>query len=230
MLRDSLVSYSPPAPDDLSAKPDHEVSQILEFIDRNLPGFRNYYLTIKDSDRENRVTDFLINHFQLCLREQDTEGFPPYDFRKNPTQATSGRETDIGVVVLTRNFKPITIIEFEAKRLSRVSTNTDYVYGDLGGIERFKRGLHGCHLSLCGMFGYIQHKDFLNSAERINGWIAELAASNADASINWQNEMERLELVQAFSDVTKWSSVNMRQNQNAILLYHYLINLSERTN
>jgi hypothetical protein len=230
MLRDNTNTYSPPAADDLDAKPNLEILLILDFIDQSIPAFRPYYLTIRDSDRENRVTDFLVHHLQLCLREGKWQGFPPFDFRKNPTQPASGRETDIGVLVLSRNIKPVTIIEFESKRFSKVSSNTDYVYGNVGGIERFKRGLHGEHLSVCGMFGYIQHQDFLNAAERINGWIAELAVANTDTTIDWTLHSERLVPAGQFSDATKWSSVNVRRNQNAIKLYHYLLDLSVRTN
>ncbi|MDR1371125.1 MAG: hypothetical protein LBJ72_13535 [Dysgonamonadaceae bacterium] len=76
-------------------------------------------------------------------------GFPPYYFGKNPAQSQSGRETDIGVFLI-KSEKPITLIEFEAKRLSDTSNNKEYVCGKRGGIERFKRELHSSHLSVCG--------------------------------------------------------------------------------
>ena len=97
MLRNNIQSYNAPKPDDLSVYPKHEVNLLLDFIDRNISEFSPYYKTIKDSDRENRISDFLVNHFQLCLREEGFEGFPPFDFKKNPSQSHSGKETDIGV-------------------------------------------------------------------------------------------------------------------------------------
>ena len=72
-------------------------------------------------------------------------GFFPFNFVKNPTQESSTKETDIGVVVLSKTEKPVTIIEFEAKRFSETSNNKEYVCGERGGIERFKRGYHSAH-------------------------------------------------------------------------------------
>ena len=228
MFRDLNETYKIQGEADLTVAVNHSVIRLFSFIDRTIPGFRSYYLSVKDSNRENRISDFLVYFFNVCLLDED--GFIPYSFSKNPTQQVSGQETDIGVTVLTKSVAPVTILEFEAKRLSRGSNNKQYVSGERGGIERFKRNQHGSHLRLCGMFGYIQHPDFLNAAERINGWIAELAVSNEDATIDWTNVVERLVPVQEFLDVSKWTSVNLRGNQHAIQLYHYLIDLSKRRN
>src|SRR5690606_11014205 len=162
MLRDSLPPYQLTKPNDLSVPNNHEVEQIMLFVDNYVPEFPTYYKTIKDSDRENRISDFLVSHFQLCKTENDQDYFP-YDFRKNPTQASSGKETDIVCYGLTRERKPSPLIEFEAKRLSERSSNEQYVYGDRGGIERFKRGDHSSHLRVCGMFAYVQSR-------KVNEW------------------------------------------------------------
>ena len=103
MLRDSLPPYQLPKPNDLSVPNNHEVEQILLFVDNYVPEFPTYYKTIKDSDRENRISDFLVSHFQLCKTENDQDYFP-YDFRKNPTQASSGKETDTIQRISTEEF------------------------------------------------------------------------------------------------------------------------------
>ena len=225
MLRENLISYNLPTNDDLSIESDHEILLILDFIDRTISGFRSYYLTLRDSDRENRISDFLINHFQICLRDEKSEGFPPFDFRKNPTQATSTKETDIGVIVLTKNTRPVTILEFEAKRLSDTSNNKEYVCGNRGGIERFKKGLHASHLLVCGMFGYVQSKTSLEWVEKINTWLVELSQIDDDR-INWKNPDEKLSKVKDLGNVEKWTSVNDRINIKALRIYHYFINLN----
>jgi len=225
MLRDNFNTYSLPASDDLSAAVNQEVNFILDFIDKNISGFKPYYLIIKDSDRENRISDFLVYYFNVCLLNEE-EGFPPFNFEKNPTQPDSGKETDIGAVVLTKNAKPLTIIEFEAKRLSNNSNNKEYVCGQRGGIERFKRSQHASHLSVCGMFGYVQSGTSLEWIQKINTWLTELSQDVNDNTIAWNNINERLIKLKVIGDVQKWTSINSRINMKAIKLYHYFINLN----
>jgi len=226
MLKDSQHNYSLPLPNSLSVSSNIEVDKVLEFVDWNIDGFCTYYQTIKDSDRENRISDFLVHHFQLCKTEQ-SEGFLPYDFRKNPTQEHSGKETDIGVFVLTRGVKPRPIIEFEAKRFSESSNNKEYVCGERGGIERFKRSHHSSHLTICGMFGYIQSRTCAEWAKNVNGWIVELGTNNTDTTLDWTSKDEVLVPSLSFTKVEKYSSKNVRkQSDDKILLWHYLIDLN----
>jgi hypothetical protein len=77
MLRDSLPTNQIPKVNDLSVAPNYEVDLILSFIDNNISTFPSYYQSIKDSEKENRISDFLIHHFQLCKIEQ-SGGFPPF--------------------------------------------------------------------------------------------------------------------------------------------------------
>jgi len=226
MLKDSQPNNSLPLPNSLSVSPTVELDKVLEFVDQNIADFCTYYQTIKDSDRENRISDFLVHHFQLCKSEQ-SGGFFPYDFRKNPTQEHSGKETDIGVFVLTRGNKPVPIIEFEAKRFSESSNNKEYVCGERGGIERFKRSHHSSHLSVCGMFGYVQSRTASEWNTKVNEWIRELGTDNADPTIDWTAKEEMLIPIKSFNKLEIYSSQNLRkQNNNKILLWHYFIELN----
>lgn len=226
MLRDNSQTYSQPGSNDLSVYPRHEIDFLLDFIDRNISDFCPYFKIIKDSDKENRISDFLVNHFQLCLRDERLGGFPPFDFRKNPTQSGSGKETDIGVIVLTKNVKPVTIIEFEAKRFSETSNNKEYVCGERGGIERFKRGHHSSHLSVCGMFGYVQSRKTEDWILKVNTWIGELAKTNSSPDLDWNSQVEKLSPVNSFPNIMKLKSEHSRKQQNdIILLWHYFIYL-----
>lgn len=227
MLRDSLPTYQSPIPSSLSVSPTIEVDGILKFVDSNISAFCNYYKSIKDSDRENRITDFLVHHFQVCKSEQ-SDGFFPFDFRKNPTQPESAKETDIGVFVLTRKPTPIPIIEFEAKRFSSTSTsNKQYVSGESrGGIERFKRGHHSSHLLVCGMIGYVQSPTSTEWIGKVNGWIEEEAARNVDTTIDWKTRNEKLIPVSSFINIEKLKSEHTRKQSNdSITLWHFFINL-----
>src|SRR2546428_12612428 len=84
MFRDIIPSYGAPRPTDLTVDSNVEIEQILSFVDKNVASFVDYYNKVKDSEKENRISDNFIHHLQLC--ENETKGFLPYDFRKNPTQ------------------------------------------------------------------------------------------------------------------------------------------------
>jgi hypothetical protein len=227
MLRDSLPSYQTPRPNDLSVDSNFEVDLILSFVDKYITGFPGYYQSIKDSKKENRISDNLVHHFELCKNE--SESYFPFRFSKNPTQPESDKETDIGVFVMSRAQKPIPIIEFEAKRLSESSNNKEYVCGVRGGIERFKRGHHSSHLTVCGMFGYIQNETSTVWIEKINSWITELSKNNSDSTIDWTDKKELLSEIASFSYVEKLSSIHQRTSQKeSIKLWHYLIDLNEK--
>lgn len=227
MLKDNLHTSSLPRIEDLNVAANIEVDKIIGFIDLNIAAFPPYYQTIKDSDRENRITDFLVHHLQLCKTEQEN-GFFPFDFRKNPTQSTSGKETDIGVFIMTRSIRPMPIVEFEAKRFSSSSNNEQYVYGqDRGGIERFKRGHHSSHLTLCGMFAYVQQSTCDDWIKKVNEWIKHLADNNSDTSIDWTESEELLIKLKSFNKVEKLSSSHKRiQSGDAIALMHYFIDVN----
>jgi hypothetical protein len=224
MLRNSSPSYQTPKANDLSVDSNFEVDSILLFIDKNISNFPVYYQSIKDSKKENRISDNLVQHFELCKNE--SESYFPFRFSKNPTQPESDKETDIGVFVMSRTQKPIPIIEFEAKRLSESSNNKEYVCGIRGGIERFKRGHHSSHLKVCGMFGYVQNKTSAEWIEKINNWIAELSQNKFDSTIDWSNKNELLCKIESFSSVEKLNSTHQRTSQkDSIVLWHYLIDL-----
>lgn len=225
MLRDLQPSYSAPRPNDLNVEDNVEVEQILTFIDENVPTFPEYYKKIKDSEKENRVSDNLINHLQLCIREKG--GYLPYDFRKNPTQVESDKETDIGVFIMDRGRKPSPIMEFEAKRFSTTSKYKEYVIGLRGGIERFKRGHHSSHLLVCGMFGYVQSHTCNHWITKVNELITELSTTNTDTTIDWTNSSENLIAVTSLSNVEKLESITVRNSPlKELKLWHYFIDLN----
>ena len=227
MLRDSFPSYQTPRSMDLSVEQDTEVNLILSFIDSHVPNFSAYYLSLNESDKENRISDILAHHFELC--KDESGGFFPFRFSKNPTQAESTKETDIGIFVRTRDRKPIPIFEFEAKRLSESSNNKEYVSGIRGGIERFKRGDHSSHLKVCGMFGYVQSRTAQEWIADVNNWIDELSKNNTDESIDWTGIDEKLANITSLTSVEKLYSSNKRKSQNdKIVLWHYLIDLTSK--
>ena len=227
MLRDN-VNNSLPNFGCLTIQTDHEAMAILSFIDNNISGFKGYYIDQGRPVKENRISDLLVQYFQCCKLKYD-DGFGVFDFRKNPTQLDSGKETDIGVYPLSLNIHPILpVFEFEAKRLSNSkehkANNKEYVTGTRGGVERFKRGEHSPHLTECGMFGYIQSDNVDHWITNINGWIHDLSQSESD--LDWSSPNETLSVVNKLSEVTKLKSDNTRiQSKDTIHLWHYMIEL-----
>lgn len=225
MLKNILQTYQTPKPSDLSVSDTIEIDKIIGFIDSTIEGFVPYYTQVKDSGKENRISDTLVHHFQLCKIENG--GFFPFDFRKNPTQVDSDKETDIGVFVLTRGLKPIPIIEFEAKRFSSVSKYKEYVSGVRGGIERFKRGHHSSHLTVCGMFGYVQSDTSQKWIQKVNDWLKDLSINNTDVTIDWSDSNEVLVPVDSFTNIEKFTSTTIRNSPlDKLLLWHYFIDLN----
>lgn len=55
------------------------------FVDKTIPGFKQYYLKITEDPHENLVSYYIVNYFNSCLIDFD-EGYSPYKFSfiKNP--------------------------------------------------------------------------------------------------------------------------------------------------
>ncbi len=231
MLKNHKPTYTPPRITDLDVEPNKEVNKILEFVDSNISSFPFYYQEVKDSEKENRITDCLINHFDLVKVENTNLEFP-FRFSKNPTQEESDRETDIGIYIMTRTSEFKTVFEFEAKRFSESSNNKEYVCGDRGGIERFKRGLHCSHLKVCGMLGYIQSRSSIVWIEKVNKWINELSINNKDSSIDWTDKQELLVKIDSFPPyIEKLRSINYRiqkEKEDSIVIWHFFIDLTKK--
>jgi hypothetical protein len=225
MIRDMQQSHSIPVSNSLSVEDNQELINIFSYIDFSIDKFYDFYITYGDSEKENRVTDLLVACFEEHLSSFNG-GYFSIRFSKNSTEKKSNREPDIGVFLrkTIKPFKPI--IVFEAKRLYDSSHSCEYVYGDTGGIERFKRCNHASDDDICGMIGYIQNKDPNYWFIKINNWISKLANENTDKTIDWTRESEKLKLENSFVRVQKYSSLNYRKAKNdSIRILHYFIEL-----
>ena len=220
MLRDQSATYTTGT--NLFVSWDEVEQTIVSFVDYYISGFIPYYKSQNSPLGENRITDLLSFYFNMC-----TQGFAPFFFEKNPTQPLGYRESDLGVYAKDWNMTPLLpIFEFEAKKLSSTSAKQEYVYGERGGMERFKREIHSPHLPHCGMFGYM----FCNNANywtvKINDWITTLANQSPIKGIDWRGEDELLHYIESVGAVTKLTSKNKRVTQTDIVVFHYLIDLT----
>jgi hypothetical protein len=209
---------------ELSVPNHHAIDTLLSFVDSTIDGFPDYYFKSTKSDRENFITSLLVNYLNGWLIDESA-GYIPYkfSFQKNPAQDDSTKETDIGIFILNPSVPGATIFEFEAKRLSDSSNNSEYVFGRRGGIERFKRNDHAKHLKKAGMFGYIQSKTSVYWHSKINEWINQKSSDITDG-IDWTSQPEKL--VADASAKDKFSSTNARIGSDSIFLLHYFIDLT----
>jgi hypothetical protein len=113
----------------------------------------------------------------------------------------------------------------ESKRLpvpnQRKLREREYVLGHKtnGGIERYKKEIHGKNLDECGMLGFIEKNTRSYWLNKINNWILELAMENPE----W-NDNEQLAIKENSNDYSYLVSIAHRQITNTdVLLHHWWI-------
>jgi hypothetical protein len=163
----------------------------LDFVASELSSWRD------DPDRPAEESEERLNA-QLCkylnvaasLRfpmvlfshEEKQTGTRRVDFAANPSVAT----------FVGRTYRTIydPFLVFEGKRLPAPSKarEREYVSGGTaysGGIQRFKRGLHGATVEQAAMVGYVQDDGFTQWLTRINSWISDEVAQPSAQDETW---------------------------------------------
>lgn len=204
MIKSQLNNSVQPSVEFQSLRKEQTVKAILKFLEIYLLQFNKLFLSEnspihKEDDISRELSLFLQDNIENLLIHFD---------------AKEGVDFVIKVKPFILSAKPIFLIE--AKRLPPTN-NKDYVQGNTGGIERFKRELqgYGRHLLQSAMLGYIQGKSKDYWLNRINGWIDEKITNKSD--INWDNN-DKLQKNEEFAD---FISQHSRITQPPIILYHY---------
>jgi hypothetical protein len=145
----------------------------------------------------------------------------PYHFSNEHVNESSNRREDIYVDIKSHG-EQLTVFVIECKRLPAYSKESEreYVQGDGGGIERFKRLHHGKNFSIAAMVGYIEKEKFSYWFKQVNLWIEELAKQ--PENIFW-NKKDKLQKEYKHEKVAKYKSENSRTNGTKILLIHFWI-------
>lgn len=216
---------------------DSSISSVVEFIKIHFAEFSNK-VKGEISASEKSLTDRLCKYFN-----RKATAYPFYFHHENVENPASGisPQTDIGVL---SNEEQITVgdkcygefdsfFSIEAKRLPTPGQNREkeYVVGyekPCGGIERFKKGIHGNNLRFAAIIGYIQKEDVNHWFLKINEWIGELTTSLPN---EWK-ESDKLILKQENNEgVSEFTSLNLRsktgEQETFIDLFHFWINLTE---
>lgn len=192
------------------------IDSIMNFLEAKLPFFtKNIQTGLKHEDdisqdcciflnREARETFFMF-HFQYKYIGQK-------------------RSSDMSAISAEKFESKDPLIVIEAKRLPTPGSKREreYVQGNLGGIERFKRGFHGSGLQKSVVLGYVQMETFSHWHNRVCSWINDLINSNPDTSINW-NSLDLLKFNTSIKGINKYSSSHSRVGEQSIELIHYWI-------
>ena len=214
---------------------DSSIKAIIEFIEVY---FIEFSQKIKGeiSASEKSLTD------KLCKFLNRKAGAYPFYFQhENVENHASGKspQTDIGtlsrseqLIIADRNYGEFdSFFSIEAKRLPTPGHNREkeYVIGHdkaCGGLERFKKGIHGKELKYAAIIGYIQKEDSNHWFLKINNWIAELMISSPEL---WKEEDKLIQDQNELTGLTKFASRNYRSDINGqedfISIFHFWVNL-----
>lgn len=202
------------------------IGKLIEFLDTHLQNFPSAYQkmpTTSADDNEDDITQDLTNYLQNLTYPNEIFMF---QFQRKPRKTR--RSSDMGIIARGfTTFKEFFVIEAKRLPADRKSREKEYVEGNLGGIERYKRGHHGAGLPQSAMIGYIQKEDCSHWHSEINKWIKDLEPKS-DSSIQW-NSSDLLKEVSDFGKTRKYYSKNTRtinSKRDSIELHHYLMELN----
>lgn len=206
--------------------------QIVKLIKVALPPFavsaQKEYIS-NENGLNRRLARFITN----IADKHELPYFAQTESMEDETRGDSPA-TDIGIHLKVEDISvdPPKIALFEGKRLSEgtgVSRLREYVIGHekngrhvpCGGIERFKRSLHGRNFKYAGMIGYIQDRSPDYWLTQINLWISELTSQ--EAIPKWSHE-EQLSPLKSSEQVSSSASIVIRK-ADKLDLTHLWINL-----
>ena len=209
-------------------KQNRHIGAIITFIEFYLDDFIViYFAEYSNIENETGITHELCSFFESKINEH-----PFYFHHEDRTNPDSGQSPSVDFGVKTREpfgkFKSRqTIFSIEAKRLPTPGSGREKEYvhspsGKSGGIERFKKEIHGEGLTHSAIFGYVQKENFEYWNKQVNVWIDELIQDKSQ-QIEW-NEKDKLLKISFNLWTAKLISNNRRKN-DSIVLYHYWLNL-----
>lgn len=214
MLRE--VANSNNVPDDFSISKGKSLDAIFFFLDSTLP------LYIKNFSRVLANEDEISQDCCIYLEREARNTFFMFHFQYK--YIGNMRSSDFAVISAEKFESKEPLLVIEAKRLPTPGKKREkeYVQGNFGGIERFKRELHGPGLKKGVMLGYIQKNTFDFWHQEVCSWIEELIFENGDETIIWEKS-DLLQFEKSLNQVNKYVSVNSRLRVEPIVLSHYWI-------
>ena len=224
-------------------QPNQPIITVLNYVEKMLPCFIE---EIKSAPikNENGLTQTLNRILLVNLNDEY-----PFSFDKEGMEVeTKGNSPAIDIDVITKESISVNanfikrgkrFFAFEAKLLGNTAPQREkeYVIGHdtkegkhvpCGGLERFKKSIHGNGLNHCGMIGYMLSQDFAKWHHKINDWIEGLTLTNTDSSISWSVQ-DKLNLQSINHQKACYTSNNSRMKSgneiNPVKIYHIWVNL-----
>ncbi len=195
---------------DFSLPENQTIHRVLVFIGATLPEFEYVFRQANlPIHKEDDISKELSRYFNDKARVQNL--FFQFNEKKG---------VDLTIYVNPYKIGASSIFIIECKRLSK--KHYDYVSGDTGGVERFKREQDdfGRHLSQGAMIGYIQDMNHEYWHNKINEWIEYLIIKETD--IIWELEDK---LIPNY-EISNFKSVHSRVSKDPITLFHFWITLN----
>jgi len=199
------------------AKSLHEIKS---FIENNVRVFKEKY-------NSTDVEKGLNQQFVLCMNSQirDEKFFFHHEYLEDITR---GNSPQVDIAVVPRESQKASFV-LEAKRLNASlpsKRKKEYLFRDGGGgVERFKKEIHGQQLTYVGMIGYVQTDDFDIWLERINRWIDEEIQNPSSDGLVWE-EKDKLLSDKSNELFATYNSEHTCMTKN-INMYHIWIDLQE---
>jgi hypothetical protein len=223
----------------LNIETDTSIQGVLNCLNLNLPLFAKKQkgkIKMNEDGLTQRLCRFLnrnIGSFPFLFEKEDMENDEKGNSPRVDIGIVSNTET---IIVNDREFtEDETFFKIEAKRLGKLPKirEKEYVVGredkegkyiNSGGIERFKKGIHGKNLIHAAIIGYVQLHDFKHWHKSINSWITGLSK---ETPAFWSNK-ELLKNESAKSELATYTSHHLREKESIkdeIKLNHFWVDL-----
>jgi hypothetical protein len=213
---------------------------VIAFVETHLVQFSKKY-TGSAIINEKGLTQQLFILLEFNAREQGYPFLFVPEYMESVEKGDSP-QVDIGVVSVEEKEQFInskyyssqkSFFSMEAKRLDKISKirEKEYLLGhfeneryiDCGGVERFKKEIHGKGLQYAAMIGYVQRFDFDYWLHTINSWIDDLIAGKTSSTVSWSKK-DQLHELRKTPETAKFQSENSRET-GSIILFHLWVNL-----
>ncbi len=214
------------------------INMVICEITSKISGFRQWLVSsgLSLSINENLLNDKLTRYLNVVCNNQYNTWIISYN-NQSSQNYQSRRTPDIGVQLCNVQRSYPNFLYIEGKRLPhdlsrRTQQDREYVQGNCGGIERFKREEYAKDLNSSIMVGYIQKKTTKEWPDTINDWINDLANKT---TLPTRSKIEATQIINNWSVCDKlmkisdfhYFSVNSRISLSEdIRLDHFFIDLS----
>jgi hypothetical protein len=222
--------------------PNSSILAVVNFVEKHLILFSERYIN-SNIKNERGLTQKLVSMLSLAANKEGCLFRFDKEYMENPEKGSShavdlGVLTNIeeGIFIGVKHYtNEESFFSMEAKRLYKApkTREKEYLIGrtrknkyiECGGVERFKKGIHGKRLNSCAMIGYVQEYNFDYWHNKINEWISSLIIESKTQTVKWAKE-DQLMNEHTKAQVARYRSFNSRL-KDSITLFHLWVKLVE---